>query len=312
MIDADPGIGDALAIALALLDNRFDVVGLTATSGVVSGKVASRNMQSIVEIIDPSKRPRIGASNGPAFEEESMYRGSSIRTGVLNGKTGLGNWLFDVPELHSPRESAKVLTDLVREFPHEITLLTLGPLTNIEIACERFPEFFSLLGGLVTLGGSIQGLGDVTAGAEFNIYANPEAARNVLTRPATKTLLPLEVSKKAVLTFSQFDRLTAQPSSSLMQFIREVIPFALRTHHELLGLEGISLCEVAALVTIAEPRQVETLPMTIDVETAGELTRGMTIFDQRGTQQWQTNIDVITDIDPQGVLDYFMRHFNSA
>jgi len=241
-----------------------------------------------------------------------MYRGSSIRATSLNGKTGLGNWCLDVPELHSPRESAKVLTDLVREFPHEITLLTLGPLTNIEIARERFPEFFSLLGGLVTLGGSIQGLGDVTAGAEFNIYANPEAARNVLTRPATKTILPLEVSKKTVLTFSQFDRLTVQPASPLMQFVREVIPFALRTHHELLGVEGIPLREVAALVAITEPRQTDTQPMAIDVETTGELTRGMTIFDQRGTQQWQTNIDVITDIDPQGVLDYFMRQLTTV
>jgi inosine-uridine nucleoside N-ribohydrolase len=89
------------------------------------------------------------------------------------------------------------------------------------------------------------------------------------------------------------------------------VPFAFRASHQHLGLEGIRLSEVVALAAISQPRFFTRESMTVDVETRGELTRGMTVFDRRGIQQWQTNIDVLVDVDTQGVLDYFadiVRH----
>jgi inosine-uridine nucleoside N-ribohydrolase len=90
------------------------------------------------------------------------------------------------------------------------------------------------------------------------------------------------------------------------------LPYAFRAHHQYLGLEGVALNELVALASISQPRLFESEAMAVDVETSGEPTRGMTVFDRRGIPNWQTNIDVITDVDAQGVLDYFARVFRSA
>jgi inosine-uridine nucleoside N-ribohydrolase len=307
LIDADPGIGDAVAISLAILDPDIDVVGITATRGCISGDQSTRNIQAIVETLDPPKWPRLGGASGPAAVGGVDYGVVGVGPSEVNGATGLGDREFRVAELHHPRDSVKLMTEMVRVYPNEITLLTLGPLTNVEIACERAPDFLGMLKGLICLGGTVERGGDVTAVAEFNMCANPEAARAVLRSPATKTLVPLDVSNSVVLTFEQFDRLVTPPSSAVCRFFEELLPFAFRAHHQHLGLEGIPLREVVALASIAQPRIFQGSAMAIDVETTGELTRGMTVFDRRRTQQWQTNIDVLTEVDAQAVLDYFSR-----
>ena len=110
-----------------------------------------------------------------------------------------------------------------------------------------------------------------------------------------------------MLTFDQYDRLVGGCSSRLVGLLGRLLPFAFRAHHEHLGLEGVRLHEIVALCAITQPQLFESRSMVIDVETRGELTRGMTVFDRRGIAQWQTNIDVLCDVDVQGVLDYFTR-----
>jgi len=215
-------------------------------------------------------------------------------------------------ELHNPHGSAKLMIELVKNFPNEITLLTLGPLTNIELASERAPEFLELLKSIVCLGGTFSAGGDVTASAEFNIYANPAAARNVLLSPATKTLIPLDVSSQAVLTFEEFDRLPKSGTSKLRSLLEQLLPFAFRAHHQYLGLEGVPLNGVVALASISHPRYFESPSMAMDIETEGRLTRGTTVFDRRQVEQWQKNIDVSTEVDARGVLDYFSRIVRQA
>ena len=305
IIDADPGIGDAVAIALALFDPDIDVVGITATAGCVSGQAASHNLQAIVEYLDPPKWPRVGCSEAPVPHTQRAFGGEAVSMIDLNGPTGLGDFQFSVADLHHTRDSAKVMIDLVRAEPHEITLLTLGPLTNLELAMDRAPDFLSLIKSIVSLGGSIEIGGDVTATAEFNVFSDPEAARTILRSPATKTLVPLDASSKAVLTFEQFDRMAGRRHSRLARFLGEIVPFALRAHHQHLGLEGMRLHEIVAVAALSRPHLFESRGMALDVETRGELTRGMTVFDRRGIQQWQRNIDVLRHVDTQGVLDYF-------
>jgi inosine-uridine nucleoside N-ribohydrolase len=312
IIDADPGIGDAVAIALAILDPEIDLLALTATAGVVSGQDATRNSQALVEALDPPKLPRVGGSSLARAHVDRDFAATAISYEALNGPRGLGDWQFRTADLHNRHESAKLIADVVRTYPNEVTLLTLGPLTNVELACERMPDLLSRIKGLVVLGGSVEVGGDVTAVAEFNVYANAEAARTILRSPATKTLVPLDVSNRVVLTFEQFDRLPTDRESPVGRLLGELIPYALRAHHQHLGVEGVRLNEVTALATISHPQLFETRPMAIDVETKGELTRGMTVFDRRGTRNWQTNIDVVRNVDTQGVLDYLARILQRA
>ena len=192
IIDADPGIGDALAIALALLDPDLDVIGLTAVGGEVSAVQAGRNLQSVVEALDPPKWPRIGlADSGQRLQEAEVEFEESPawqqRQRCLNGPDGLGDWTPTVADLHHPKDAPKLLTELVRQYPHEIMLLTLGPLTNLALACDRDAEFFSHLLGVVSLAGAVTAPGNITAAAEFNVLHHPEAARLVLKYPASET-----------------------------------------------------------------------------------------------------------------------------
>ncbi|MFO1095742.1 MAG: nucleoside hydrolase [Planctomycetaceae bacterium] len=310
IIDADPGIGDALAIALALTDPALDVLALTATAGRVAGGQAARNLQCVTAHLDPDLWPRLGICDRPQFPAPSGV--DVTPTALLDGETGLGECNVPISELHQKHESPKLLAELVRTHPDQITLLTLGPLTNVELALELYPEFLQQLKALVVLGGSVGAGGDATPAAEFNCLADAEAARNVLTHPGTKTLVPLEVSQQLMLSFDQYQRWEQCGVSRLRQFLAWTLPFALRASRQHLGLEGVRLPGVVALSAVSQPQLFQRESMSVDVELHGELTRGMTVFDRRGISKWQTNIDVLTGVDTQGVLDYMARIIRSA
>lgn len=307
IIDADPGIGDALAVALALLDSELDVLGVTATAGCVSGPTATRNLQAVIELIDPPKWPRLGASDADVPLPGGDLIPGFVDPALLNGRHGVGDSAVAVAELHKPHDAVKLLIELVRQHPQEITLLTLGPLTNVQAAQERDPEFLSLLRELVCFGGSIAMGGNATAAAEFNIFADPEAARQILKSPATKTLVPLDAAHQLVLNYDQFARLSDVGIGRAGKAVLQWLQHGLRASHEHLGNEGFTLGEVVALAAVSQGRLVNSVSMAVDVETQTGLCRGVTVFDRRASRRWRDNIDVVEGINPQGLLDYFAR-----
>jgi inosine-uridine nucleoside N-ribohydrolase len=310
IIDADPGIGDAVAVALALIDPGVDVVALTAVGGRVAGTAATRNLQTVVSLLDPDRWPRIGCSELPATPIPKEP-GTADPT-LLNGPGGLGECVGPDVALHQRHEAPKLLADLVRDQPNEFTLLTLGPLTNVNLARDWNSEFLSQLKALVSLGGSVAVGGDVTAAAEFNVYADPESARAVLTYPATKTLVPFDAARRLMLSFEQYDRWNVSETTRLGRLLQQMVPFALRASRQHLGIEGFDLPEIVALACVTQPQLFERQLMSVDVELGGDLTRGTTVFDRRGVRRWQTNIDVVTHVDVQGIIDYVTRLLRAA
>ena len=309
IIDADPGIADTLAIAAALLSPDLELVGLTSVGGVVSGEQAGRNLQRIVSILDPDRWPRIGVGDQPAARLTGHRTSRRCDPACLNGIHGLGECQSADASLHQRHDAVKLLIDLVRASPGEITLLTLGPLTNIQIAQERAPDFLSQLHGLVVLGGSIAAGGDITgsAAAEYNILADTASARTVLTASASKTLVPVDVTGRFILSFEQYQRLGIDKATAFGRLVEETLPYFLRSCRQHLGIEGAPLPALVALATITQPTLFEREPMTIDVETGGELTRGVTVFERRAGLAATPNIDVVTEGDLQGVTDIFVR-----
>src|SRR5690606_25457552 len=192
---------------------------------------------------------------------ELTFAGADIRWERINGPKGLGEWEPEVAELHNPRDSAKLLVDLVKEYPNEITLLTLGPLTNVALAAEKSREFLPGLKELVCLAGSVEVGGDVTAVAEFNAYVNPVAARTVLRSRITKTLVPLDVCRQLQVTASQYERLMAGLSPSVRELLEHLLPYAFRASHEVFGIEGLVLHEIVALAAVAKPRLFDRAAM---------------------------------------------------
>lgn len=305
MIDADPGIGDALAVLLALLDPELDVVALTAVRGCVTGLQAGRNLQTLLETLDPPKWPRLGVAEPIGEPEEEPWAESSEARPFcdVHGRYGLGDWPQCAADLHHPRESAKVLCDFARMYPGEVQLLCLGPLTNVALAIKRDPEFLGKLGGLVCLTGTYKAPGDVTPTASINCFLDPESAKMVLTAPVRKTVVPLDATRSIHLGFGGLDRLEFSPKTPTGRMLQSLLPYTLRAHHQLLGLEAAPLQELAALSIVARPELFERSAAHVDVELEGRLTRGMTVFDRRGLQP-QPNVDVVRRIDSEGVWNY--------
>ncbi len=299
ILDVDPGIDDAMAISLALADPELEVLAVTATGGNVPPSQATRNVQTIIEQLDPARLPRVGAAlPGGRMTADRRH---------LHGANGLGDAEFKVAELHHRHASDKVICDEVHAAPGAVTIVALGPLTNIAAAFQRDPDLAMMVGHLVISGGAITAPGNVTPSAEFNIHCNPTAARAVFNTPVTKTLVPLDVTNKVLLTFDVLDQLPEESSSWTGALLRKILPFAFRAHRQHLGLEGIYAQDAVAMAAVAHPELFVTTAMSGDVEVSGELTTGATVFDRRTASGARPNMEVGEDVDAAAVLDYIIR-----
>src|SRR3954453_4064279 len=191
IIDCDPGIDDALALTVALFEPKLEVIAVTAVGGVVPADRATLNVQAIVERLDPPRYPRLGAAT--AAQDVPYTDGRH-----LHGPDGLGGAGLEVSKLARQHPAEKLISDEVRAAPGDITIICLGPLTNVARALVREPDLVDLISRIVIRAGSIAGVGDVTPCAEANIYADPQAARAVFKSPITKTLIPLDVTNQVV------------------------------------------------------------------------------------------------------------------
>jgi purine nucleosidase len=304
LIDCDPGIDDAVALCLALLDPRLDVLAVTATAGNVDAQQASRNVQMLVERLDPPRWPRLGAALPDALTRVIDAR-------HLHGQDGLGNMGLAVSELHHQHPSDKVINDVIRAAPGEITIIALGPLTNIARAFSREPELPSLLDRLIIMGGAVNGIGNVTPAAEFNMYCDPKAAQLVFRSPTTKTLVPLDVTNRVVMTLDLVSQLPSETTRA-GALLHQIIPFAFRAYRQQLGLEGIHLHDAVAIQAALQQELFETVEMAGDVEISGELTCGATVFDRRPRQAWRNNMEVAIGIDEVAVQDCILRGLKFA
>ncbi len=317
MIDADPGIGDGLALCLALMDPELDIVAVTGVGGRVSATQAGSNLWSIIEAMDPPKRPRLGIADSPESQYELVrfserYGDDADISRRLNGEHGLGDWPVGDTHLYHAKSSAKLMIEISREYPGEVTIITLGPLTSLAWATELDPEFLSRLKGVVSMAGTVIAPGDITPTAEFNVCFEPDAARRMLRYPATKTLVPLDAGAKTTLTFNHVQQLDLPETSTAGQLLQSLLTYGLRACHQHCGIEGFNFPEAAAIAAVARPALFIRQAMSVDVETEGRLTRGMTVFDRRAMKTWRPNLDVLIDVNMQGLHDYVMATLRRA
>ncbi len=295
IIDCDPGIDDAVALSMALFDPRLEVVAVTATAGNVSAEQGSRNVQAIIEQLDPLRFPRLGSASVPEHC-------AGTNTQHINGEDGLGNAGFVVSRLHHQHPSEKVICDAIRAEPHRVTIICLGPLTNVARAFQRDPDLPTMVDRIVMTGGSVNGIGNVTAAAEYNMHYDSLSARLVFQSPVTKVLIPLDVTRLIKFTLDLIDRLPAE-STRVGAILRRILPFIYRAYHQRMGQESIYLHDVVALVSVLEPDLFQYAEMAGDVETRGDLTMGTTVFDRRPNPRWRPNMDVASQLDAEKVVN---------
>ncbi len=304
IIDCDPGIDEAVALTIALFHSELDVVAITATEGKVPAEQANQNVQSIMERLDPPRYPRVGvASPDPDAPVHDARQ--------IHGDDGLGNAGFSVSLLQHKHVSSKMMCDVVRSSPGEVTIVALGPLTNVAHAIERDPQFTSAVGQIMMMCGCVDGVGDVTPCAEFNAFFDPDAARTVFQSPTTKTLVPLDVTRQVHFSLDFINQLPSEETRAGM-ILRQIMPHYFRACRQRLGVERVHIHDAVALAMALHPELFSTTSMSGDVETQGDLTRGMTIFDRRINRRLRPNMEVATKVDAAGVMDAVLRGLNSA
>ncbi len=289
ILDVDPGVDDAMALCMALFAPQLEVVAVTAVGGNVAPSVATRNVQAILAELDPPRWPRVGAASLPDH-------GLPVDGRHLLGADALGEANLKVAELRAPHPAEKIICDEVRAAPHAVTIVALGPLTNIARAFQRDAELPALIHRVVMMGGTVHSPGNITPAAEFNIYCDPPAARVVFRAHCTKTLIPLDVTNRLTLNYDVLNQLPPE-TTKVGSLLRKVLPPAFRAYRHQLGLEGIHVHDSVALIAAIYPELFTFREMAGDVETMGELTMGATVFDRRRAPAWRHNMEVAVEMD---------------
>src|SRR6266446_9305201 len=193
IIDTDPGVDDALALLLAMRSPELKIEAITAVAGNVPLDLTLPNALRMVEIAGRTEIPVASGARAPLVRR-------LVTAAYAHGENGLGGAVFPEPKIKAVAEpAAELIRNIVRKYPGEVTLLTIGPLTNVAAALNSDPELAGMVRKLVMMGGSLSG-GNITPAAEFNVYVDPEAARIVFQSGIPVTMVGLDVTRKTSLT----------------------------------------------------------------------------------------------------------------
>src|SRR5271163_5144625 len=276
IIDTDPGVDDAMAILLALNSPELKVEALT----VVPGNVDSRQgLDNALKIVSLAGRCDVPVARGA----EHPLNQKLITAQFWHGRNGLAGVELPAPKCKADaRFGPDLIIEMVHKYPHELTLIPVGPLTNIALAVSKDPSIASLVRDIVIMGGSITG-GNVNGAAEANIYNDPEAAQIVFNAGWTVTMIGSDVGERTLITRKYLAQLQSShgPQSD---FISKIADFYL-TRSEKSGYAGAAMYDPLA-VGIALDSTLGTLKdMHVDVETKGEFTRGETVANRMGSSE---------------------------
>ncbi|XP_010522248.1 PREDICTED: probable uridine nucleosidase 2 [Tarenaya hassleriana] len=308
IIDTDPGIDDAMAIFVALKSPEVDVIGLTTIYGNVYTTLATRNALHLLEVAD---RTDIPVAEGT---HTTITNGTKLRIAdFVHGTDGLGNQNFPPPKGKAIEKSApEYLAEQAKLHPGEISVVALGPLTNIALAIQLDPEFSKNVGQIVLLGGAFAVNGNVNPAAEANIFGDPEAADIVFTSGADIIAIGINVTHQVVMTAADRDRL-ASSNGKLAQYLCRILEVYYAYHLEAYNIRGVYLHDPTALLAAFLPSLFTYTEGVVRVQTKG-ITRGLTLLYNKQKRfaevtEWsdKASVKVAVTVDAPSVLKLVME-----
>ena len=292
IIDTDPGTDDAMAIILALNSPEFKVEALTVVPGNVEAKQGLENALKIVSLAGRCDVLVAGGAQHPLNQK-------LITAQFWHGKNGLANVELPTSKCKAdPRFGPDLIVEMVHRYPHEITLIPVGPLTNIALAVSKDPSIAFLVKDIVIMGGSISG-GNVNGAAEANIYNDPEAAQIVFNAGWMVTMVGSDVGERTLITRKYLAELRSSHGPQ-NDFIAKIADFYL-TRSEKSGYSGAAMYDPLAVGIALDPTLGTLKEMHVDVETKGEFTRGETVANRMGSNE--NNVLHGDHYEIEGVID---------
>ncbi|XP_048621452.1 uncharacterized protein LOC106397003 [Brassica napus] len=307
IIDTDPGIDDAMAIFVALKSPEVDVIGLTTIYGNVYTTLATRNALHLLEV---AGRTDIPVAEGT---HKTILNGTKLRVAdFVHGEDGLGNQNFPPPEGKPIEKSApEFLVEQAKLHPGEITVVALGPLTNIALAVQLDPEFSKNVGQIVLLGGSFAVNGNVNPASEANIFGDPEAADIVFTCGADIIAVGINVTHQVVMTADDRDKL-ASSNGKLGQYLCKILDLYYSYHLDAYEIKGVYLHDPTTIIAAFLPSLFTYTEGVVRVQT-DSITRGLTLlynnqkrFEEETEWSDKPSVKVAVTVDAPAVLKLIM------
>jgi pyrimidine-specific ribonucleoside hydrolase len=298
LLDCDPGHDDAIALLLALASPELELVGVTTVAG---NQTLEKTTANAIRVLDFVGRDDVRVAAGaPAPLVREPYVAAYV-----HGETGL-----DGPDLPPPgreplrQHAADFLAEQIRARKGAVTLVPTGPLTNVALLLALHPD--ARPERIVLMGGAIAE-GNVTPAAEFNIWADPEAAARVFASGIDVTMVGLDVTHKALFTPAHEHRLEGRVG----EMVRALLQFYGEFHRRQYGWDGSPIHDAVAVAHVARPDLLETIERGVKIDTGSELGRGRTYVDVWRRTDWKPKAHVAVDIDSAGFLGLLVERLNA-
>ena len=321
ILDTDPGVDDAIAFFLALRSPELKVEAITPVSGNVPLAFTLPNALRLLEI---AGHPEIPVAAGAAVPLVRRL----VTAAYVHGNNGLGGVEFPEPKIKPVAENASdLIRRIVRANPGEITIVAIGPLTNIATVLKVDPGIAPMIKSFVLMGGSLSG-GNVTPAAEFNFYVDPEAARIVFDSGVPITMVGLDVTNKVLLHESQVRILEAAQnpvSQAAGKIMRATMSRIKPTHDETV----VAMHDPLTIASLIDPSVITLKDYYVQIETTGEMTAGMSFGYYRGpvrrsppmdtgsegptpTEEYKPNCKVAVGVDPDKFFQLLLPRLTAS
>jgi pyrimidine-specific ribonucleoside hydrolase len=296
LIDCDPGHDDAIAILLALASPELELRGVTTVAGNQTLEKTTANALRVLEFAGRGDVPVAAGADRPLVREPFV-------AAYVHGESGL-----DGPDLPAPTGAPveRHAVDFLAEHVGGATLFAVGPLTNVALLLALRPD--ARPERIVIMGGAIAE-GNVTPAAEFNVWADPEAARRVFESGIDLTMIGLDVTHKALMTRAHAERLRA--SGRVGTMVAELFDFFSQFHLRQYGSEDSPIHDAVAVAHVLRPELVETAYRDVAIDTASELCRGRTVVDLWQRTENEPNAHVGVGIDGGGFIELLIERIAS-
>ena len=291
IIDTDPGQDDAVAILLALASPEIHLLGITAVAGNVPLALTEVNVQKVCDLAGRTDMPVFAGLDRPLVRP-------LITAEHVHGKTGLDG--PDLPDPQTPLQDQHAVDFMIetlrREPAGSVTIAPVGPLSNVAMAMQMAPDIIPRIKQIVLMGGAYFEVGNITPAAEFNIHVDPYAAAVVFSSGVPITMMPLDVTHKALTSTNRVDALR-DIGNRTGAAIADMLVFFERFDEAKYGSDGAPLHDPCTIAWMIAPDMFTGRHCNVEIETSSELTMGMTVIDWWRVTDRQPNALVIGDLD---------------
>jgi len=297
IIDCDPGHDDMMAIMLASASEKIELLGVTTVAGNQTGDKTFENALKILTFIN-EEIPVARGADKPLLRE-------LVTAPEFHGQSGL-----DGAELPEPgREALDIdavdfIIDMLDKSLEKITLVPTGPLTNIAMVLLKKPEIKHKIERIVLMGGGMHD-SNVTPAAEFNIYVDPEAAKIVFESRVPITMVGLDVTNKALMSFEEIEGIIAD-DGLISSKVGPLLKFFANANKKIFGLNGAPIHDALAVAAVIDPSVVGTKFLNVVVDTSSDLSRGATLVDIYGATNRKPNVDVALEVDTPKFVGFML------